>query len=67
MNGLSAETTQSWFFVKALVALSPIFIFWIADTIGWFLRRATWRRPEGDPQTGREPALEESASVAAPP
>ena len=39
MNGLPAETTQSWFFVKALVALSPIFTFWIADIIAWFLRR----------------------------
>jgi hypothetical protein len=47
MNDLPAETTQSWFFVKAAVALSPIFTFWIADTIGWFLRRTIWQRAEG--------------------
>ena len=39
MNGLPAETTQSWFFVNAAVALSPILTFWIADIIAWFLRR----------------------------
>jgi hypothetical protein len=66
MNGLPAETTQSWFFVKAAVALSPILIFWIADIIAWFLRRTLWRRPAGDPQTEREPAHEEPAGVAAP-
>jgi CDP-diglyceride synthetase len=67
MNGLPAETTQSWFFVKAAVALSPILTFWIADIIAWFLRRTLGGTPEGDPQTGREPAREEPAGVAAPP
>ena len=67
MNGLPAETTQSWFFVKAAVALSPILTFWIADIIAWFLRRTLGGAPEGDPQTGREPARQEPAGVAAPP
>jgi hypothetical protein len=66
MNGLPAETTQSWFFVKAAVALSPILGFWIADIIAWFLRRTLGGTPEGDPQTGREPG-EDPAGVAAPP
>jgi hypothetical protein len=41
-------------------------ILWIADVIGWFLRRTLWRRPEGEPQPGREAAPKEAAGVAAP-
>jgi hypothetical protein len=67
MDGLPAETTQSWFFVKAAVAFSPILTFWIADIIAWFLRRTLGGTPEGIPQTGGEPAREEPAGVAAPP
>jgi hypothetical protein len=59
MNSLPAEVSQSWFMVKAAVAVSPMLTFWIADIIGWLLRRTIWRRPEGKPQIGCEPAHEE--------
>jgi len=61
----SLSETQFWF-VVAGVALTPMLTFWIADGIGWFLRRTLWRRPEVEPQSGREPAHDEPA-VEAPP
>jgi hypothetical protein len=35
----SLSETQFWFVVKVAVALTPMLTFWIADGIGWFLRR----------------------------
>jgi len=52
VDSLPAGPTQSWFFVKAAVAFSPILTFWAAGVIGWFLRRTLWRRPEVAPQSG---------------
>jgi len=49
----SLSETQFWF-VAATVALTPMFTLWIADVIGWVLRRTLWRRPEVVPQPGRE-------------
>jgi len=49
----SLSETQFWF-VAAAVALTPMFTLWIADVIGWVLRRTLWRRPEVVPQPGRE-------------
>jgi hypothetical protein len=57
--------TQFWF-VAAGVALTPMLTFWIADGIGWFLRRTLWGRPEVAPQSGREP-VRDQPTVAAPP
>ena len=59
----SLSETQFWF-VAAGVALTPMFIFGIADGIGWFLRRTLWPRPETEPQSGREPASNELAGVS---
>jgi hypothetical protein len=67
MNSLPAEATQSWFVVKVAVALTPMLTFWIADGIGWFLRRVTLGRPEVAPQSGRGPVREGPATVPAPP
>jgi hypothetical protein len=41
----SLSETQFWF-VAAGVALTPMLTFWIADGIGWFLRRPLGQRPE---------------------
>jgi hypothetical protein len=49
----SLSETQFWFVVAA-VALTPMLTLWIADVIGWFLRRTLWRRPEVKPQPERE-------------
>jgi hypothetical protein len=46
------------------VALTPMFIFGIADGIGWFLQRTLWSCPETKPQSGREPASSELAGVS---
>ena len=55
MDSLPAGPTQSWFYVKAAVALSPILTFWAAAVIGWFLRRTLWRRSEvGLQSAGRQ-------------
>jgi len=59
----SLSETQFWF-VAASVALTPMFIFGIADGIGWFLRRTLWPCPETEPQSGREPASNEVAGVS---
>jgi hypothetical protein len=48
----SLSETQFWF-VAAGVALTPVLTLWIADGIGWFLRRTLWS-PEVEPQSGRE-------------
>ena len=47
MDSLPTGATQSWFIVAA-VGLSPILVFFVADVIGWVLRRR-WRkrRPYG--------------------
>jgi hypothetical protein len=66
MNSLAAEATQSWFVVKVAVALTPMLTFWIADGIGWFLRRTLWRRSEVERQSGLE-TVPEGPAVAAPP
>ena len=42
---LSLSETQFWF-VAAGVAPTPMLNFWIADGIGWFLRRTLWPCPE---------------------
>ena len=67
MHSLAAGSTQSWFIVKATVALSPILAFCVADVIGWVLRRTLWRHPEMPPPSATEPACYEPDSVAAPP
>ena len=41
----SLSETQFWF-VAAGVALTPMLTLWIADGIGWFLRRVLLERPE---------------------
>jgi hypothetical protein len=46
MHSLPAGVTQSWFIVKATVALSPALTFWAAGVIGWFLRLTLWRPPQ---------------------
>jgi hypothetical protein len=66
MNGLPVEVTQSWFVVKAVVALSPMLTFWAAGVIGWFLRRMCWRRLEVKHQSGRDTARDEHAAIASP-
>ena len=58
--------TQYWF-VMAVVLLTPMLTFWIIDIVGWVLRRTLWRHPEMPPQLGPNPARDESAGVAAPP
>jgi hypothetical protein len=58
--------TQYWFVVAAVV-LTPMLAFWIIEVIGWFLRRALWRHPGTEPQSGHEQAREEPAGVPAPP
>jgi hypothetical protein len=54
MNSLPAGGAQSWFVVKATVALSPMLTLWIADGIDWFLRRKLWPCREVEPRSGRE-------------
>jgi len=41
----SLSEIQFWF-VAAGVALTPMLTLWIADGIGWFLRRTLWSRPD---------------------
>jgi len=55
---LSLSETQFWF-VAAGVALTPMFIFGIADGIGWFLRRTLWQRPEIASQSKGKQARDE--------
>jgi hypothetical protein len=55
VDSLAAGATQSWFVVKATVALSPMLTFWAADVIGWFLRRPLWRRSGVAPRSGGRP------------
>jgi hypothetical protein len=58
MHSLLAGSTQSWFIVKVIVALSPMLTFWAVGVIGWFLRarRCHLRRHLSRPATNR-PAL----------
>jgi hypothetical protein len=60
---LSLSETQFWF-VAAGVALTPMLTLWIADGIGWCLRRTLWPCPEAGPQSGREPASNEPTGVS---
>jgi len=41
-----------------------MFIFGIADGIGWFLRRTLWPCPATKPQSGRELASNELGGVS---
>ena len=59
----SFSETQFWF-VAAGVALTPMLALWIADGIGWFLRRTLWPCPEAERQSGREPASNEPTGVS---
>ena len=59
----SLSETQFWF-VAAGVALTPMLTLWIADGIGWFLRRTLWMCPEVEPQSGREQASDKPAGVS---
>ena len=59
----SLSETQFWF-VAAGIALTPMFIFGIADGIGWFLRRTLWPCPATKPQSGRELASNELGGVS---
>jgi len=43
MDSLPTGATQSWFIVAA-VGLSPIVVFFVADVIGWVLRRKWLKR-----------------------
>jgi hypothetical protein len=52
MDGLAPEPMQSWFAVKAAVALTPIITLGTADVIGWLLHRTLWRRTEVAPRSG---------------
>jgi hypothetical protein len=52
MNSLPGEAAQSWFLVKAGVALTPTLIFCAADAIDWFLRRTLRPRSERATQSG---------------
>jgi hypothetical protein len=54
----SLSETQFWFVVVA-VALTPMFIFGIADGIGWFLRCTLWQHPEIASQSEGEQARDE--------
>jgi hypothetical protein len=57
MDSLPTGATQSWFIVAA-VGLSPIVVFFVADVIGWVLRRKWWKRqPCGAPIATRKGAL----------
>jgi hypothetical protein len=49
MDSLRTGSTQSWFIVAA-VAFSPVIVLFLADAIGWLIRR---RRVERD---GNAPA-----------
>jgi hypothetical protein len=62
VDSLAAGSTQSWFVVKATVALSPIIAFWTAGLIGWVRRRTLWRRSEVAPRSGVHPRDELSAA-----
>jgi hypothetical protein len=66
MQSLPADATGSWFVLKIAVAFSPVLAFAIVDVFGWFLRRKLSRRTEVAPPSGRWPAPDESAGVAAP-
>jgi hypothetical protein len=49
VDGIPDEATESWFFVKAIVALSPMLTLWAGGGIGWFLRRTLWARSKVPP------------------
>jgi hypothetical protein len=55
VDSLASGSTQSWFVVKVIVALSLILTLWAAGAIGWVLRRPLWRRSGGAPQPGGHP------------
>ena len=56
--------TQYWF-VMAVVLLTPMLTFWIIDIIDWVLRRTVWRRPEMLTQSGpKRPATNRPALPA---
>jgi len=57
--------TQYWFIV-AVVVLTPMLTFWIIDVIGWFLRWTLWRHPEMASPSGAEPAATNPPGVAPP-
>jgi hypothetical protein len=67
VDGIPAEATESWFFVKAIVALSPMLTLWAGGGIGWFLRRTHWARSKVPPPSAPNLACDEPACVAAPP
>jgi hypothetical protein len=54
----SLSETQFWF-VAAGVALTPMLTLWIADGIGWFLRRVLLERPEIASQSEGKQARDE--------
>jgi hypothetical protein len=61
----SLSETQFWF-VAAGIAFTPMFIFGIADGIGWFLRRMLWRRPEITSQSEGAQARDQPEPEAPP-
>jgi hypothetical protein len=58
--------TQYWF-VMAVVLLTPMLTFWIIDVIGWLLRRTLWRHREMAPLSGAQTGRDEPAGIATPP
>jgi hypothetical protein len=65
MHSFPPDATQSWFVVKAAVALSPIFVFLTADAIAWFLRCTLWRCTEVAHRSEGEPPRDEPGRAAA--
>jgi hypothetical protein len=59
----SLSETQFWF-VAAGIALTPMLILWIADGIGWFLRRTLGPCSEAEPQSRRKPTSNEPAGLS---
>jgi hypothetical protein len=54
----SLSETQFWLVVAGFT-LTPMLTLWIADGIGWFLRRLLWQRPELASQSESEQARDE--------
>ena len=54
----SLSETQFWLVVAGFT-LTPMLTLWIANGIGWFLRRTLWQRPEIASQSEGEQARDE--------